>query len=122
EQLVQRFAEMPRGSGAELSRAAIEGRVAAQKALLQEVRAVDPSPLTAEQQIDWALMVGQLEGNIFEQETLRPWEQNPELYLQYGSLAGLMDQPGDAAEKGRRVAARLRALNALLLEARKNLR
>jgi len=122
ERLVQRFVDMPRGSAADLSRAAIEGRIAAQKAMLQEVRAVDPVPLSPEQQIDWALMVGQLEGTIFEQETLRPWEQNPELYLQYGSLAGLIDQPGDAAEKGRRVAARLRALNALLGEARKNLR
>ena len=105
-----------------MSRTAIDGRIAAQKALLQEVRAVDPGPLSAEQQIDRALMVGQLEGTIFEQETLRPWEQNPELYLQYGSLAGLIDQPGDAAEKGRRVAARLRAVTALLTEARKNLR
>ena len=122
ERLVQRFAEMPRGSAADLSLAAIEGRIATQKALLQEVRAVNPVPLSPEQQIDWALMVGQLEGTIFEQETLRPWEQNPELYLQYGSLAGLIDQPGDAAEKGRRVAARLRALDALLTEARKNLR
>jgi uncharacterized protein (DUF885 family) len=122
ERLVQRFVEMPRGSAADLSRAAIDARIAAQKALLQEVRAVDARPLSAEQQIDRALMVGQLEGNIFEQETLRPWEQNPELYLQYGSLAGLIDQPGDAAEKGRRVAARLRAVSALLTEARKNLR
>ena len=122
ERLIQRFVEMPRESSADLSRAAIEGRIAAQKALLQEVRAVDPGPLSAEQQIDWTLMVGQLEGTIFEQETLRPWEQNPELYLQYGSLAGLIDQPGDAAEKGRRVAARLRAVSALLTGARENLR
>jgi uncharacterized protein (DUF885 family) len=122
ERLIQRFVDVPRGSSVDLSREAIEGRIAAQKALLQEVRAVDRGPLSAEQQIDWALMVGQLEGTIFEQETLRPWEQNPELYLQYGSLAGLIDQPGDAAEKGRRVAARLRAVSALLTEARKNLR
>jgi uncharacterized protein (DUF885 family) len=122
ERLVQRYVDMPRGSGADLSQAAIAARIAAQKSLLQEVRAADPAPLSAEQQIDWALMVGQLEGTIFEQETLRPWEQNPELYLQHGSLAGLIDQPGDASEKGRRVAARLRALNALLAEARKNLR
>jgi uncharacterized protein (DUF885 family) len=122
ERLIQRFVDIPRGSAADLSRAAIGARIAAQKALLHEVRAVDPVPLSAEQQIDWALMVGQLEGTIFEQETLRPWEQNPELYLQYGSLAGLIDQPGDAAEKVRRVAARLRAVSALLTEARKNLR
>jgi uncharacterized protein (DUF885 family) len=122
ERLIQRFVDMPRGSSADLSRAAIEGRIASQRALLHEVRAVDPVPLSAEQQIDRALMVGQLEGTIFEQETLRPWEQNPELYLRYGSLAGLIDQPGDAAEKGRRVAASLHASTALLTEARKNLR
>ena len=44
-----------------------------------------------------------------------------ELYLQYGSLATLIDQPGDAASTIRAVAARLRALTALLAEARANL-
>jgi uncharacterized protein (DUF885 family) len=53
---------------------------------------------------------------------LRPWEKDPELYLQYGSLAAVMDQPGDAAEKGRLVASRLRALTALLSEAKANLK
>jgi uncharacterized protein (DUF885 family) len=47
---------------------------------------------------------------------------DPELYLQYGSLAGLMDQPGDPATKGRTVAARLKALTAQLTEARANLK
>ena len=95
EALIQKFVENRREATGNLSRAAIDGRIAAQKTLLTQVRAIQPDALSPEQRIDHALMIGQLEGTIFEQEVLRPWEKNPELYLQYGSLANLMDQPGD---------------------------
>ena len=100
EALVQRYIEVRRDAGA-LSRAAIDARAEDLKRLLREVQAVDPAVLSAEQRIDLATVVGQLEGTIFELDVLRPWEKDPELYLQYGSLAGLIDQPGDAATKGR---------------------
>lgn len=122
EALVQKFVESRRVPASSLASAAIQTRVAAQKALLAEVRAIAAAALSPEQRIDRALMIGQLEGTIFEQEVLRPWEKDPELYLQYGSLAGLMDQPGDPAERGRAVVARLQALTALLGEARANLK
>ena len=99
EALVQRYIDQRRDSG-NLARAAIEARLAAQKELLREVRAIAPGGLSAEQRIDHATIVGQLEGSIFELDVLRPWEKDPELYLQYGSLAGLMDQPGDATDEG----------------------
>jgi uncharacterized protein (DUF885 family) len=121
EALVQRYIEVRRDSGA-LSRAAIDARAAGLKRLLREVQAAEPALLSAEQRVDHATIVGQLEGMIFELEVLRPWEKDPELYLQYGSLAGLMDQPGDPATKGRAVAARLKVLTALLSEARANLK
>jgi len=121
ETLVQRYIDQRRDSG-NLARAAIDARLAAQKELLREVRAIAPAALSAEQRIDHATIVGQLEGSIFELDVLRPWEKDPELYLQYGSLAGLMDQQGDATAKGRAVAARLKALTALLADARANLK
>lgn len=121
EALVQRYIDQRRDSG-NLNRTAIGARVAAQKDLLRQVRAVAPNGLSPEQRIDRLVVVGQLEGSIVEQDVLRPWEKDPELYLQYGSLTGLMDQPGDAVAKGRTVAARLEALTALLGEARTNLR
>ncbi len=121
ELLVQRYIDQRRDSGS-LSRTAIEARVASQKALLGEVRAVSTAGLSPEQRIDQAAIVGQLEGAIFEAEVLRPWERDPELYLQYGSLAGLMDQSGDPATKGKAVATRLKALTATLGDARANLK
>lgn len=121
EALVQRYIDSRRDASG-LSRAAIDTRIGFQKALLQRVRSVAPSDLSPEQRIDRATIIGQLEGSVFEAETLRPWERDPELYLQYGSLAGLMDQPGDAAAKGRAVAARLSALTAMLGDARANLK
>jgi uncharacterized protein (DUF885 family) len=121
ELLVQRYIEQRRDSG-NLSRAAIDRRTTALKDLRSQVRAVDPAGLSAEQRIDHATIVGQLDGTIYELEVLRPWEKDPELYLQYGSLAGMMDQPGDSATKGRAVAARLAALTALLGDARTNLK
>lgn len=120
EVLVQRYIDQRRDLGS-LSRSAIETRVASQKALLGEVRAVSTTGLSPEQRIDHAAIVGQLEGAIFEAEVLQPWERDPELYLQYGSLAGLMDQQGDPATKGRNVATRLKALTAMLGDARANL-
>ncbi len=122
EALIQKFVENRREAGGNLSRAAIGARIAAHKSLLNEVRAIQPGALSPEQRIDHALMIGQLEGTIFEQEVLRPWEKNPELYLQYASLASLMDQPGEPEAKGRTVAARLKGLTALLADARVNLK
>ena len=120
EALVQRYIDQRRESG-NLAREAIEARVAAQRDLLRHVRAVAPGSLSPEQRIDRLVVIGQLEGSIFELDVLRPWKKDPELYLQYGSLATLIDQPGDAASTSRAVAARLRALTALLAEARANL-
>jgi uncharacterized protein (DUF885 family) len=122
EALVQKFVESRRAPANSLASAAIQTRVAAQKTLLAEVRAIAAGALSPEQRIDRALMIGQLEGTIFEQGVLRPWEKDPELYLQYGSLAGLMDQPGGPAEKGRAVVARLQVVTELLGEARVNLK
>jgi uncharacterized protein (DUF885 family) len=122
EALIQKYVEDRRSATGNLARAAIEARVAAHQSLLREVRAIEPGPLSPEQRIDRALLIGQLEGAIFEQEVLRPWEKDPELYLQFGSLAAAMDQAGDAAEKSRRVASRLKALVALLADARANLK
>jgi uncharacterized protein (DUF885 family) len=121
ETLVQRFIEQRRDSG-NLNRSAIDARVSSLKALLRDVRAIDATALSAEQRIDHAAIVGQLDGTIYELEVLRPWERDPELYLQYGSLAGLMDQPGDASVRGRAVVARLKTLTALLGDARTNLK
>lgn len=121
EALVQRYIEQRRDAG-NLSRAAIDGRAASLKALLADVRAIAPAALSPEQRIDHAAIVGQLDGTLFELEVLRPWEKDPELYLQYGSLAALMDQPGEPAVRGRAVVARLNALTALLAEARANLK
>jgi uncharacterized protein (DUF885 family) len=121
EALIQKFVEVRREGSSNLSRAEIDARIAAQKNLLKEVRAIQPDALSPEQRIDHALIIGQLDGMIFEQEVLRPWEKNPELYLQYGSLANLMDQR-DSASPGQTVAARLKALTALLVDARANLK
>lgn len=121
EALVQQYLDQRRDSG-NLARAAIEARLAAQKQSLREVRAIAPGGLSPEQRIDHATIVGQLEGAIFELDVLRPWEKDPELYLQYGSLAGLMDQSGDPAANRRAVVARLKVLTALLGNARENLK
>ncbi len=121
EALIQRYVENRRSATGSLARGTIEARTAANKNLLREVRAIEPTALSPEQRIDRALIIGQLEGTIFEQEVLRPWEKDPELYLQYGSLAAVMDQSGDATEKGRLVTSRLKALTALLSDARANL-
>lgn len=122
EALVQKYVEGRRGSASSFARAAIQARLDTQKSLLAEVRAVAPAALSAEQRIDRALMIGQLEGAIFEQDVLRPWENDPEIYLQYGSLATIIDQPGETAAKGPALVARLRALTTLLTEARANLK
>ena len=122
EALIQKYVDDRRSATGNLARAAIDARITSQKNLLREVRAIEPAALSPEQRIDHALLVGQLEGAIFEQEVLRPWEKNPELYLQYGSLAALIDQPGEPAAKGRPVTSRLQALTALLSEAKANLK
>jgi uncharacterized protein (DUF885 family) len=108
ETLISRYVERRADGMSDLSADAIERRIASDKELLAQIQRIDPHALAAEQQVDWRLLVGQLEGSIFEQETLRPWEKNPELYLPFNAVVSAMtDSSADSEARGRNVAARL---------------
>lgn len=123
EALVDQFVKNRDGREGDLSAEAIRQRVANQKTMLAAVTAIPAPALSPEQRIDQLVLRGQLEGNIFEADTLRRWETNPELYVQFGGVTNAMAQEGGTPEeRAARVVASLRAATRTLALARQNLK
>ena len=101
EALVQRYIEVRRDAGA-LSRAAIDTRAEGLKRLLREVQAIDPVVLSAEQRIDHATVVGQLEGTIFDLDVAAAVGEGSELYLQDRVAGGSDGSTGRPRHQGSR--------------------
>ncbi len=123
EQLIERYVKERSAGGPAYDPDGFGRRMVRQKAFLEEFRSIPPNRLDREQQVDRLLVIGQLQGTIREQEARRPLETNPELYLQLGAIARLMDQddllPGDHAKT---MAGRLNALPEVLGHGRRNLK
>jgi uncharacterized protein (DUF885 family) len=123
EALVDQFVKNRDGREGDLSAEALRQRVANQKTMLAAVTAIPATALSPEQRIDQLVLRGQLEGNIFETETLRRWETNPELYVQFGGVTNAMAQEGGTPEeRAARVVASLTAATRTLDLARQNLK
>ena len=109
----------------DLSRGAIEARIAQLHAQQQQVEALRRGPLSFDDAIDAQLIANQIRGTLLELETLRTWEKNPMGYagLAGGSIDGLMKRDfAPAAERLRSVIARLRQVPRVYAAARENLK
>ena len=123
EALIERYVKERSGGGADLSVGAIRKRVEGQKAQRSEFAAIPADPLSSEQRIDRLAVLGQLDGSIYELETIRSWERNPEQYVQLTSVAGAMsDESTPADKRAARVIERLQAATKSFAEARANLK
>jgi hypothetical protein len=115
--LVGRFVKV-RGDGGGGIGASASRRAETFRALRTDLDAIDLRRLTPEEQIDWLAMKGQIAGTLHELETLRPWKSNPELFIQFESVASALWDDASPAKKAGLIVAQLNSAVAALAEAR----
>ncbi len=115
--VVEKFLETRRDASEGMVASAAR-RAAAFRVLRDELLAIPPAGLPPEQQIDWLALKGQIAGHLHNLEILRAWEKNPELFLQFGSVASAIAQEGAVAPRVDRVVEQLNRAVADLAQAR----
>ena len=109
----------------DLSRAAIDRRVATLKGELGGLGAIDRTKLSFDNQIDAAALDGEIRSELLDLETLKPWENNP---MRYAAVAGfavndlLKRDFAPPAERLRSVTARLKAVPAICAAGKANVK
>ena len=108
----------------DLSAAAREEYVKFSKGILAELDGIDAGKLSRENQIDAAILRNQVQGDLWNMETMQSWAWDPQIYsgLAGGAIYNLMAR--DYAPMPQRLnaaAARMEKIPALLAQARENL-
>ena len=115
--VVTRFMELSRDASGGVT-ASTSRRVAAFRAMRDELQAIPVASLAPEQQIDWMALKGQIAGALHDLEVLRAWEKNPEIFVQFGSVAGALAQDAPPATRADRAIQQLNVAVAALSEAK----
>jgi uncharacterized protein (DUF885 family) len=108
----------------DLSRPAVEARIAELKGQLARLGTIDQASLSPDDTIDARLLEGQIRAELLDLGTLRIWETNPMGYVMLpgGAIDGLIKRDfAPAAERLRAVIARERAVPTTFAAARANL-
>jgi uncharacterized protein (DUF885 family) len=109
----------------DLSREAIEKRIAELHAELTRLQGFDPKSLSFDDAIDAAAIEGRIRSALLDLETLKTWEWNP---MQYAGIAGssvndLMKRDfAPPAERLRSITSRVRAIPTICAAGRVNLK
>ncbi|MBX3710496.1 MAG: DUF885 domain-containing protein [Lysobacter sp.] len=108
----------------DLSAASRDEYVKFNKGILAELDGIDASKLSRENQIDAAILRNQVQGDLWNMETMQSWAWDPQIYsgLAGGAIYNLMAR--DYAPMPQRLnaaAARMEKIPALLAQARENL-
>ncbi len=109
----------------DVSRPAVEKRIAELKEQLARLGAMDRASLSADDAIDARMLDGLIRAELLDLETLRVWETNPMGYVMLpgGAIDGLIKRDfAPAAERLRAVIARERAVPAAFAAARANVK
>ena len=109
----------------DFSRGAIDAQARALGGFARRLAAIDPARLTDVERLERPAIEAHIRSRLFELETIRTWERNPQAYgdLLSTSLAGqaLFDY-APIAERGRRVLSKLRQVPRLMDAARENIK
>lgn len=92
--------------------------------VLTQLGAVDVSPLTASQRNDREILVGEVGGELLEEEHVQQWRHNPDIYVSLvtnGPYTLIARDFAPAATRMRAAIAREQAIPAILAAARHNL-
>jgi uncharacterized protein (DUF885 family) len=109
----------------DLSRAATDAQARALGGFVRRLAAIDPSRLTEVERLERPAIEAAIRARLFELETVRTWERNPQAYgdLLSTSLAGqALFEYAPVSERGRRVVSKLRQVPRLMQAARDNVK
>src|SRR5258708_11197106 len=109
----------------DLSRAAIDAQVRDLGGFARRLAAIDPARLTATERLERPALAASIRARLFELETVRTWERNPQYYgdLLSTSLAGqVLFDYAPLPERARRVLSKLHQVPPLLHAARDNIK
>ena len=94
------------------------------RAMLAELEAIDATALSREHQVDALILRNQLEGSLWDLETMQSWAWDPQVYsgLAGGAIYSLMARDfAPVSERLASASARMEKIPALLAQARENL-
>jgi uncharacterized protein (DUF885 family) len=127
EQLVDRYLKEVRGVGAitapdDLSAASFERQLAVQRMLLKDLRAIDRTTLTFDQDIDYRFLASILESNLVEDEKVQRWRQNPRVYVQFRPITYKVEvDPREPSVRAGELINDLKLLQVRIANGKKNL-
>jgi len=109
----------------DLSRTGIDAQARALGGFARRLAAIDPARLTEVERLERPAIEASIRARLFELETVRTWERNPQAYgdLLSTSLAGqALFEYAPVSERGRRVVSKLRQVPRLMQAARDNIK
>jgi hypothetical protein len=109
----------------DLSRTGLDAQARALGGFARRLAAIDPARLTEVERLERPAIEASIRARLFEIETIRSWERNPQVYgdLLSTSLAGqALFEYAPVAERGRRVVSKLRQVPRLMQAARDNIK
>jgi hypothetical protein len=109
----------------DLSRPAIDAHVRALSGFGRRLRQIDAAHLPATEQVDHRIVASNIEARMYELETVRTWDRNPQIYAEVlgTSLAAqALFTYAPEADRARRVVSKLRQVPRLVQAARDNLK
>src|SRR6185295_9759928 len=104
---------------------AMEGEAHALAGYLRRLDEITPQALTPVERLEHRMLTSHIRGRMFELETVRTWEKNPQCYADIlaSSLAGqALFTYASAEERARRVMSKLRQTPRLIQAARDNIK
>src|SRR3954469_20871667 len=109
----------------DLSRPAVDAHIRALSGFGRRLHQIDASHLRGSEAVDHPIVAANIEGRMFELETVRTWERNPEVYADViaTSLASqALFAYAPEAERARRVVSKLRQVPRVVQAARDNVK
>src|SRR4051812_12691303 len=109
----------------DLGRSAIDAQVRDLGGFARRLASIDPARLTDLERLERPALDANIRARLFELETVRSWERNPQCYgdLLSTSLAGqILFDYAPLAERARRVLSKLRQVPRLMQAARDNIK
>jgi uncharacterized protein (DUF885 family) len=109
----------------DLSRPAIDAHVRALAGFSRRLHQIDASLLPPTERVEHGIVAANVEARMFELETVRTWERNPQIYAEVigTTLAGqALFAYAPEAERARRIASKLRQVPRLVQAARDNIK
>src|SRR5688572_8241291 len=109
----------------DLSRSAIDAHIRALAGFSRRLHQIDAGLLPPGEKVDHPIVAANIEGRLYELETVRLWERNPQIYADIigMSLAGqALFAYAPEPERARRVVSKLRQVPRLVQAARDNIK